>query len=49
MGTTVRGRQVRVVGGGVAGLASALFAARQGAEVELLEAHRELGGRARSR
>ena len=40
--------QVTVVGGGVAGLTAAIAAAEQGAAVRLLEAHEELGGRARS-
>ncbi len=43
-----RGRVV-VIGGGVAGLTAAAFAARAGAEVHLLESVSELGGRARTR
>lgn len=39
---------VTVVGGGLAGLVSAICCAEQGARVRLLEAHTELGGRARS-
>jgi hypothetical protein len=39
---------ITVVGGGLAGLTAAITAAEGGAEVRLLEAHRELGGRARS-
>ncbi len=41
--------QVVVVGGGVAGLAAAVFAARSGAAVLLLEALSEPGGRSRTR
>lgn len=41
-------QQITVVGGGVAGLAAAITAAEAGARVRLLEAHGELGGRARS-
>ena len=40
--------QITVVGGGIAGLTAAISAAEQGAAVRLLEAHEELGGRARS-
>jgi phytoene dehydrogenase-like protein len=39
---------VTVVGGGIAGLVASIACAEAGAEVRLLEAHRELGGRARS-
>lgn len=39
---------VTVVGGGIAGLVAAVACAEQGAEVQLFEAHRFLGGRARS-
>lgn len=39
---------ITVVGGGIAGLTAAISAAEQGAAVRLLEAHEELGGRARS-
>lgn len=41
-------QQITVVGGGIAGLTAAIAAAEGGAPVRLLEAHRELGGRARS-
>jgi phytoene dehydrogenase-like protein len=41
-------RTVTVVGGGLAGLAAAATAARAGADVLLLEARREAGGRART-
>ncbi|HEV3053778.1 MAG TPA: NAD(P)-binding protein, partial [Solirubrobacteraceae bacterium] len=40
--------QITVVGGGLAGLTAAITAAEAGAKVRLLEAHDELGGRARS-
>ena len=40
--------QITVVGGGIAGLTAAISAAEQGGAVRLLEAHDELGGRARS-
>src|SRR5207245_2520671 len=39
---------VTIVGGGLAGLTAAISCAEQGAEATVLEAHRELGGRARS-
>lgn len=41
-------RQIIVVGGGLAGLTAAAVAARAGAEVTLLEARTNAGGRARS-
>jgi phytoene dehydrogenase-like protein len=41
-------KQIAVVGGGMAGLASALTARRAGAEVVLFEARERLGGRART-
>jgi phytoene dehydrogenase-like protein len=40
--------RITVVGGGLAGLTAAISCAEQGARVRLLEAHAELGGRARS-
>jgi phytoene dehydrogenase-like protein len=40
--------EITVVGGGLAGLVAASEAAEAGAPVRLLEAHRHLGGRARS-
>jgi phytoene dehydrogenase-like protein len=40
--------QITVVGGGLAGLTAAISCAERGARVRLLEAHDELGGRARS-
>ncbi len=40
--------KITVVGGGLAGLTAAITCAEQGAPVMLLEAHNELGGRARS-
>lgn len=40
--------RVTVVGGGLAGLTAAITVAEGGAPVRLLEAHNELGGRARS-
>lgn len=39
---------ITIVGGGLAGLTAAISCAERGAEVNLLEAHDELGGRARS-
>jgi phytoene dehydrogenase-like protein len=39
---------ITVIGGGIAGLTAAISAAEQGSSVRLLEAHDELGGRARS-
>src|SRR6185437_4390450 len=39
---------VTIVGGGIAGLTAAIACAEGGAKVSLLEAHNELGGRARS-
>jgi phytoene desaturase len=42
----IRGRRVIVVGGGISGLATAALLAREGADVTLLEARSELGGRA---
>jgi hypothetical protein len=41
-------REITVVGGGIAGLTAAIACAEGGARVRLLEAHEELGGRARS-
>lgn len=40
--------EIKVIGGGIAGLTAAITAAENGADVRLLEAHSELGGRARS-
>jgi phytoene dehydrogenase-like protein len=40
--------QITVVGGGLAGLTAAIACAEGGAQVRLLEAHDQLGGRARS-
>jgi phytoene dehydrogenase-like protein len=40
--------EITVVGGGLAGLTAAISCAEEGASVRLLEAHEELGGRARS-
>jgi squalene-associated FAD-dependent desaturase len=48
MAHIVSKRRCIVVGGGVAGIAAAMEAAHQGMEVILVEAHRYLGGRARS-
>jgi len=41
-------KRVTVVGGGIAGLTAAIACAEEGAAVTLLEAHGQLGGRARS-
>jgi phytoene dehydrogenase-like protein len=40
--------RITIIGGGLAGLTAAIACAEGGAEVLLLEAHRQLGGRARS-
>ncbi len=40
--------QITIIGGGIAGLTAAITAAEAGAEVQVLEAHDQLGGRARS-
>jgi phytoene dehydrogenase-like protein len=40
--------EITIVGGGLAGLTAAVSCAEQGAPVHVLEAHAELGGRARS-
>jgi phytoene dehydrogenase-like protein len=39
---------ITIIGGGVAGLTAAITCAERGADVELYEAHEQLGGRARS-
>ena len=41
-------QKITVIGGGLAGLTAAISCAERGAQVRLLEAHGELGGRARS-
>jgi phytoene dehydrogenase-like protein len=41
-------RQITIVGAGIAGLCAAIACAEEGAEVRLLEAHEQLGGRGRS-
>ncbi|WP_204046375.1 NAD(P)-binding protein, partial [Acrocarpospora phusangensis] len=40
--------EITIIGGGLAGLTAAIACAEKGARVVLLEAHRTLGGRARS-
>jgi phytoene dehydrogenase-like protein len=42
------GNAITIVGGGLAGLSAAIACAEGGCKVRLLEAHEELGGRARS-
>lgn len=46
--STVDTVDVAVVGGGIAGLTAAAYAARRGASVVVVEARREIGGRART-
>src|SRR5947209_1241551 len=41
-------KEITVVGGGLAGLVAAISCAEVGASVRLVEAHRMLGGRART-
>jgi phytoene dehydrogenase-like protein len=41
-------RRITIVGGGLAGVTAAISCAERGASVHLLEAHEQLGGRARS-
>jgi phytoene dehydrogenase-like protein len=48
MGRSAQETDVAVVGGGLAGLTAAAFAARAGASVRLFDARRDLGGRART-
>ena len=40
--------EITVVGGGIAGLVASIACAEGGANVRLLEAHAQLGGRGRS-
>lgn len=47
-GSYRRGREITVVGGGIAGLCAAIACAEEGAQVRLFEAHQSVGGRARS-
>lgn len=47
-GTVPFMQEITIIGGGLAGLTAAISCAEAGAPVELLEAHDELGGRARS-
>jgi glycine/D-amino acid oxidase-like deaminating enzyme len=41
-------RAIAVIGGGIAGLVASIACAEAGGQVRLIEAHRRLGGRARS-
>ena len=41
-------KRVTIIGGGIAGLTAAIACAEEGAAVTLLEAHSQLGGRARN-
>jgi NAD(P)-binding Rossmann-like domain len=47
-GNTNPSKRINVVGAGIAGLTAAIACAEEGAAVTLLEAHSQLGGRARS-
>jgi NAD(P)-binding Rossmann-like domain len=40
--------EIKIIGGGIAGLTAAITCAERGAEVRLFEAHERVGGRARS-
>jgi hypothetical protein len=47
-GSVNSSKRVTIIGGGIAGLTAAIACAEEGAAVTLLEAHAQLGGRARS-
>src|SRR6185369_3764745 len=48
MNTAIQNHDVVVIGGGIAGLATSIFLARNGKQVLLLERSKELGGRAQT-
>jgi phytoene dehydrogenase-like protein len=47
-GSSTKAKPIMIVGGGLAGMIAAISCAEEGAQVRLIEAHSELGGRGRS-